>query len=223
MKLMQDKDLFQAERTEMVAAQIIARGVDDERVCQAMRTVPRHVFLPQQLWPHAYEDNPLPIGHNQTISQPYIVALMTSLLNLNGDEKVLEIGTGSGYQAAILGSLAAEVHSIERIPELAAEAEKNLEELGYTNILLHRGDGSLGWPQAAPYDGILVTAGAPAVPKNLLGQLKRGGRLVVPVGERKRQMLQVWINHPTEPEKQEILPVVFVPLKGAQGWQDSDW
>jgi protein-L-isoaspartate(D-aspartate) O-methyltransferase len=222
MGMMEKADQYQGARSRMVESQIVARGVGDERVLNAMRTIPRHVFLPAELQPDAYQDNPLPIGHGQTISQPYIVALMTSLLNLRGTEKILEVGTGSGYQAAVLGVLAAEVHSVEYIPELAAAAQEKLAVLHFDNVAVHVGDGSLGWPEAAPYDGILVAAGAPAFPVDLPQQLKDGGRLVIPVGARQRQMLQVWIKRADSLEKKEILPVVFVPLKGAQGWQDSD-
>jgi protein-L-isoaspartate(D-aspartate) O-methyltransferase len=188
-----------------------------------MKDIPRHIFVPEEFQADAYCDYPLPIGQGQTISQPYIVALMTSQLELKGDEKILEIGTGSGYQAAILGRMAAEVHSIERIETLAFQARKSLDLLNLDNVHVHVGDGSLGWPETSPYDGILVTAAAPDVPVSLLDQLKIGGRLVIPVGERWRQILELWIKHSKGVEKKEILPVVFVPLKGKQGWQDSDW
>jgi protein-L-isoaspartate(D-aspartate) O-methyltransferase len=213
---------FTAARRRMVQTQIADRGVGDKRVLAAMRTIPRHAFLSRELWAEAYQDNPLPIGYGQTISQPYMVGLMTSLLELQGTEKILEIGTGSGYQAAVLGALAAEVHSVERIPELAASAREKLAVLHFNNITIHVGDGSLGWPEAAPYDGILVTAGAPVSPPGLPEQLKDGGRLVIPVGEHWRQILQVWNRRGEGFEIKEILPVVFVPLRGAQGWQDSD-
>jgi protein-L-isoaspartate(D-aspartate) O-methyltransferase len=181
------------------------------------------MFVSADLQADAYEDYPLPIGHSQTISQPYIVALMTSQLRLQGDEKILEVGTGSGYQAAILSRLAAEVHTVELIKDLAAAAEQNLKALGYSNVHVHVGDGSSGWPESAPYDGILVTAASPEVPKSLVDQVKKGGRIVIPVGERWRQVLLVWVKHEKGLEKKEILPVVFVPLKGEHGWQDSDW
>ena len=213
---------FTTARRRMVQTQIADRGVGDKRVLAAMRTIPRHAFLSKELWAEAYQDKPLPIGYGQTISQPYMVGLMSSLLELQGTEKVLEIGTGSGYQAAVLGALAAEVHSVERIPELAAAAQQKLAALHFDNVTVHVGDGSLGWPEAAPYDGILVTAGAPAFPPDLPEQLRDGGRLVIPVGDHWRQILMVWIKKGEGFEKKEILPVVFVPLKGAQGWQDSD-
>lgn len=207
----------------MVENQIRARGIKDQRILQAFLEIPRHVFVSSDFQLDAYEDHPLPIGFGQTISQPYIVALMTSLLKLKGSEKVLEIGTGSGYQAAILAKLAAEIHTVELVAELAASAKESLEGLGLTNVYVHTGDGSLGWPEGSPYDGILVTAASPEVPENLTGQLKDGGKLVIPVGARWRQILEVWTKRSGVMEKSEILPVVFVPLKGKFGWQDSDW
>jgi len=219
---MEKHDCFTDERRRMVQTQIAARGVVDQRVLKAMRSIPRHAFVSAELQADAYYDNPLPICHGQTISQPYMVGLMTALLELRGNEKVLEIGTGSGYQAAVLGAVAAEVHSVERIPELSARAREILAALHCDNVILHVGDGSLGWPAAAPYDSILVTAGAPAFPPALAAQLKDGGRLVIPVGERRRQILQVWTKQEGELDKEEVLPVVFVPLKGAQGWQDAE-
>jgi len=204
----------------MVEQQILARGVTDARVLAAMRSVPRHVFVAEKFSSEAYSDHPLPVGAGQTISQPYIVALMTSCLQLTGKEKVLEIGTGSGYQAAILAKLASEVHSIERIPELAESAEKTLKALGIKNVFVHVGDGSLGWSENAPYDRIIVTAASPAVPKELTDQLKPGGRLVIPVGERWNQMLEEWELTDTGLEKSDVLPVVFVPLLGEKGWEE---
>ena len=222
MGVMEKHDRSATERRKMVRTQIAARGVADGRVLKVMRRIPRHTFLPRDIWDEAYQDHPLPIGHGQTISQPYMVGLMTALLELRGEEKILEIGTGSGYQAAVLGALAAEVHSVERIPELSEHARKILAALHFENVILHVGDGSLGWPAAAPYDGILVTAGAPTLPPALAAQLKDGGRLVIPVGEHLRQTLQVWTKQEGALIKKEILPVVFVPLKGAQGWQDAE-
>lgn len=204
----------------MVDSQIINRGISDERVLNVIRDVPRHIFVQESDINNAYSDHPLPIGQGQTISQPYIVALMTSLLNLTGDEKVLEIGTGSGYQTAILASLAKEVHSIERIEPLLHFAENNLHKLGLKNIHLHIGDGSLGWPDAAPYDRILITAAAPEISKDLLRQLNITGRIVCPLGGRWRQTLEVWVKEKKGLKKEKILPVVFVPLRGAHGWQD---
>lgn len=223
MELMKEpEDLIQA-RLQMVAQQIKGRGIVDVRVLGAMSEIPRQLFISADLLPGAYDDHPLPIGHGQTISQPYIVALMTSLLKLKGNEKVLEIGTGSGYQAALLGKLAAQVHTVERIPELVEAANASLSQLGMDNVHVHLGDGSLGWPAEAPYDGILVSAASPEVPACLPEQLGPGGKLVIPVGARWRQMLQVWEMHGNKLEKKEILPVVFVPLRGEKGWQDSDW
>ncbi|MDK2982265.1 MAG: protein-L-isoaspartate(D-aspartate) O-methyltransferase [Chloroflexota bacterium] len=222
MGVMNSTDRFKKQREEMVRTQIARRGVDDARVLDAMRRIPRHAFVPEKLWPEAYLDHPLPIGQGQTISQPYMVGLMSSLLALKGGEKVLEIGTGSGYQAAILSMLAAEVYSVERIPELAEQAALRLSALDIHNVHLHVGDGSLGWPAAAPYDGVLVTAGAPEFPPDLPDQLEEGGRLVIPVGPRSHQVLQAWTKRKGEMLKEEILPVVFVPLVGEQGWQDAD-
>ena len=207
----------------MVEKQIISRGITDARVLAAMRAVPRHAFVPDKYLEEAYEDHPLPVGEGQTISQPYIVAFMTSHLELTGSEKVLEIGTGSGYQAAILARLAKEVHSVERIPELASKAEATLKRLGFDNVAVHAGDGSLGWPEAAPYDRIIVTAAAPSVPDALTDQLKAGGRLIIPVGERWHQMLEEWEKTSAGLIKKEVLSVVFVPLLGQKGWQDGDW
>jgi protein-L-isoaspartate(D-aspartate) O-methyltransferase len=213
-------DPFRYAREAMVENQIIPRGITDARVLAAMRSVPRHAFVPVTYASEAYEDHPLPVGAGQTISQPYIVALMTSHLRLSGKEKVLEIGTGSGYQAAILAKLAKEVHSVERIPELAENAKVTLKSLGIKNVFVHSGDGSLGWPESAPYDRIVVTAAAPAVPKELTEQLKTGGRLVIPVGERWSQMLEEWERTDAGLDKLDVLPVVFVPLLGEKGWKE---
>jgi protein-L-isoaspartate(D-aspartate) O-methyltransferase len=216
-------DPFRQVREAMVEDQIKARGITDTRVLAAMRTLPRHAFVPDNFLDEAYQDHPLPVGEGQTISQPYIVALMTSRLELKGSEKVLEIGTGSGYQAAILARLSKEVHTVERIPELAAKAISTLKELGIENVIVHLGDGSLGWPEAAPYDRIIVTAAAPAVPEELTSQLAPGGRLIIPVGERWNQMLEEWEKTGAGLEKRDVLPVVFVPLLGQKGWQERDW
>lgn len=220
MSKMVDLQSFSKARSEMVESQIKRRGINNERVLQAFRTIPRHLFVPEEYQTGAYADHPLPIGNEQTISQPYIVALMTSHLNLTGDEKVLEIGTGSGYQTAILANLAKEVHSVERISQLSDLAEKNLRVLEMDNIYLHVGDGSLGWADAAPYDRILITAAAPEIPEIILEQLIVSGRIVGPVGGRWRQMLEVWVKEKKRIKKEQILPVVFVPLRGAHGWQD---
>jgi protein-L-isoaspartate(D-aspartate) O-methyltransferase len=214
---------FSAQQERMVREQIERRGLTDTRLLQAFRSVPRHHFVPLEERPRAYHDGPLPIGGGQTISQPYIVALMTSLLHLDGSQRVLEIGAGSGYQAAILGQLAESVHSVERLPELAERAAALLQALGSGNVFIHVGDGSLGWPQAAPYHAILVTAAAPRVPDPLLEQLAPGGRLVLPVGGRGGQELQVWERTPRGLQMENNIPVAFVPLRGKEGWPEEDW
>jgi len=220
MKKMVNLKYFSKDRSEMVESQIKRRGINNERVLQAFRKIPRHLFVPEMYQADAYADHPLPIGNGQTISQPYIVALMTSNLKLMGNEKVLEIGTGSGYQTAILAHLVKEVHSVERILKISDLAKRNLQVLGMDNIYLHVGDGSLGWPDSAPYDRILITAAAPEIPEIILKQLKINGRIVVPIGGRWRQMLEVWVKEKKQIKKEQILPVVFVPLRGAHGWQD---
>ena len=177
------EDSYAALRERMVNQQIKARGVVDSRVLAAMRKVPRHLFIPPHLWDQAYNDYPLPIGEDQTISQPYIVALMTELLEIREMDRVLEVGTGSGYQAAILAELAAAVLSIDRVGGLAEQARQVLDSLGYTNVRIRVGDGTLGWPEEMPFDAIIVTAGAPKVPRPLTEQLALGGRLVIPVGD----------------------------------------
>ncbi len=212
---------FALERNQMVDLQIVARGVNDQRVLNTMRSVPRHEFVPPEHREFAYRDAPLPITKEQTISQPYIVALMTELLALEGGEKVLEVGTGSGYQAAILAYLADEVHTIERYAELARQAKKNLEKLGLDNVFIHIGDGSLGLPHEAPFDVIIVTAAAPSVPRELLKQLKENGRLVIPVGGKGSQFLECWRKIEGVEECESILPVAFVPLVGDQGWKEK--
>jgi protein-L-isoaspartate(D-aspartate) O-methyltransferase len=210
-------------RNAMVDTQIMPRGIHTPRVLEAMRSVPRHLFLTPEMLPHAYSDCPLPIGCSQTISQPYIVALMTDLLQLEGDETVLEIGTGSGYQAAVLACLAKTVHTLERHETLAEEAAHRLAELGYENVHVHTGDGTLGWPEAAPYACILVTAAAPRPPEPLLDQLAEGGRLVIPVGSWGTQILQVWKKKGKELDCEDVLAVAFVPLRGQHGWKDGEW
>jgi len=214
-------DEYALERGLMVDRQIALRGIKDQRVLDAMRKVPRHHFVPANMQPYAYEDGPLSIGQGQTISQPYIVALMTEMLGLKGSEKVLEVGTGSGYQAAILCELAESVYSIERHTTLADAARERLEKAGYNNFTITSGDGTLGWQEYAPYDAILVTAAAPHVPQTLLDQLADGGRLVIPVGERFVQTLQTWIRKENDFSMNENIRVVFVPLIGEQGWKDE--
>ena len=213
------EDDYRFARKRMVMQQIADRGVLDPILLAVMESVPRHLFVPVDDLAWAYSDGPLPIGHGQTISQPYIVALMTELMKIEGTDHVLEVGTGSGYQAAVLGQMALEVHTVEVIPELAAQAEFILTDLGYTNIHVHIGDGSLGWLPAAPYDGILVAAAAPSAPQPLLQQLAEGGRLVIPVGSRGFQRLQVWTRTGQEFTCEENLAVAFVPLRGEHGWK----
>jgi len=203
----------------MVSRQIGARGVEDERVLEAMLKIPRHLFVPHNLRERAYDDSPLPIGDGQTISQPYMVAWMTELLEVKDTDRVLEVGTGSGYQAAILCELAAEVFSVEKYPDLASKAEERLHALGYRNIAVRVGDGTLGWPEEAPFDGIIVTAGSPSVPQPLLEQLTEGGRLVIPVGSSGMQMLNLIRREGNEYHTSEEGTCVFVPLVGKFGWR----
>ena len=214
-------DRYQAERERMVNYQIEGHGIGDERVLDAMRKVPRHLFVPAGAREYAYIDSPVRIGNGQTISQPYIVALMTELLDVQPTHKVLDVGTGSGYQAAILSVLAGEIHSIERHPALAQTAAEQLAELGYDNVQLHVGDGTLGYQPEAPYDRIVVAAAAPTVPKPLLQQLAINGRLVIPVGKRFSQQLEVWDRKGEDDYQKKInIPVVFVPLIGEAGWEE---
>ncbi|HPH95248.1 MAG TPA: protein-L-isoaspartate(D-aspartate) O-methyltransferase [Anaerolineaceae bacterium] len=217
----EDTPAQQKARLEMVKYQIESRGIHQERLLEALRAVPRHWFIPEESRYMAYEDHPAPIGLGQTISQPYIVALMISLLKLQGHERVLEIGCGSGYQAALLGLLAGEVHTIELRPELAAAARANLAHFDLPNVQVHEGDGSAGMPGHAPFDGILVSAAAPEVPPPLRHQLTPLGRLVLPVGPRHNQHLQVWQHTPDGFECVYTLPVMFVPLRGHWGWPND--
>jgi len=210
---------FEAARKRMVEGQIARRGISAPRILEAFLKVPRHLFLPESQAPQAYQDGPLPIGKGQTISQPYIVAYMTAQLELEGDEKVLEIGTGSGYQAAILAELAREVHTIERHESLAKDASELLRKLGYENIQVHQGDGTQGLPEYAPFQAIIVTAASPDVPAPLLEQLAEGGRLVIPVGGRFGQVLQLFWKEGETIQREELTPVAFVPLIGEFGWK----
>jgi protein-L-isoaspartate(D-aspartate) O-methyltransferase len=202
----------------MVESQIRRRGVTNERVLYAMVAVPRHEFVPLFWSIQAYADEPLPIGHGQTISQPYIVAAMVASLALSGSENVLEIGTGCGYQAAVLSLLAREVHSVEILPELARPAAERLQRLGYLNVHVHGGDGTLGWPESSPYDAILIAAAAPAIPEPLVQQLAEGGRLVAPVGDEDKQELQLVTKHEGQLIVRQGGPCRFVPLMGRHGW-----
>ena len=221
--ILNPEDNFTVQRHVMVTTQIERRGLYNKRILEAMRAVPRHEFVPADMFDRAYADQPLPIGNGQTISQPYIVALMSSLLNLKGDENVLEIGTGSGYQAAVLAYLADTVHTIERIPELAENALKVLAELGIQNVHFHFGDGSLGWSDSAPYDAIMVTAAAPKPPEPLLQQLADDGRMVIPVGSRPSQELVVIHRKDDDYAYEYMIPVSFVPLRGTHGWNENQW
>ena len=205
----------------MIRAQLQRRGITDTRVLQAMREVPRHAFVPVE-WRHeAYSDRPLPIADEQTISQPYMVAIMTQSLALQGHECVLEVGTGSGYQAAVLSRLVAHVYTIEYFPTLAESARAMLQRLGYTNVQVITADGSLGLPAHAPYQGILVAAAAPHVPQPMLAQLAEGGRLVIPVGSRTTQDLLIVTRHNDSYTQERSVPCRFVPLLGQEGWADA--
>ena len=204
---------FKAMREKMVETQIKARGVKDPRVLSAMLKVERHRFVPRDLQTSAYSDQPLPIGEGQTISQPYIVALMTELLELKGGEKVLEIGTGSGYQAAILAELSKEVYTIEIVESLATSGRKTLLELGFKNVTVKAGDGYLGWPEVAPFDAIIVTAAPDHVPQPLIDQLKEGGRLVIPVGTFTQELRKI-VKRAGKLETTSVIPVIFVPMTG---------
>lgn len=212
---------FDKLKAAMVAEQLVSRHISDDVTLEAFRKVPRHEFVPQELRQSAYSDYPLPIGENQTISQPYMVALMTECLRLKGMEKVLEIGTGSGYQAAILGSIAKEVYSIERFKNLADNAAKVLSSLGYSNVHIKVGDGTLGWSEFAPYDGIVVTAGAPGIPESLVKQLKDGGRLVIPLDSGGfGQTLTLVEKTGRTTRTSDICACTFVPLVGKEGWAE---
>lgn len=213
--------LFSEDRSRMVEAQLAVRGIIDKRVLDAFRKVPRHIFIKETLQNDAYNDFPLPIGCGQTISQPYMVALMTQCMELKGTERVLEIGTGSGYQTAILAELAKDVYSIEKHDELAVNARRALGGLGYTNIHINVGDGTLGWSEFSPYDAIIVTAGAPRVPKPLKEQLAEGGRLVIPVGDSYSQVLTVIKKEKGTFKEEQICGCVFVPLVGKYGWTEK--
>ena len=210
-----------AARARMVERQLRRRGIRDERVLAAMSRVPRELFVPENVRAHAYDDGALPIGERQTISQPFVVATICSLLSLEGRERVLDVGTGSGYQAAVLAELAAEVVTIERIPELAATARAALAEAGYGNVDVRVGDGSLGVPERAPFDGIAVAAAAPDVPPALYEQLVDDGRLVVPRGTRWGQELLLVVRTAAGPVERSSIPVRFVPLLGAEGFGEN--
>ena len=213
------KDIYARARKTMVSEQLLSRGITNPRVIDAMLKVPRHFFVEEGLHPQAYSDFPLPIGEGQTISQPFMVAYMTEALKLRGSEKVLEVGTGCGYQAAVLSLVADRVFSIERISALVSRAKRTLDELGYSKVLVRYGDGTLGWPEEAPFDAILVAAGAPEVPKALPMQLSPdGGRLVIPVGDEYSQELLMITRHGDEFSERRLGGCRFVKLVGKNGW-----
>jgi protein-L-isoaspartate(D-aspartate) O-methyltransferase len=210
-------------RRLMVERQIMGRGVNDRLVLDAMMRVPRHLFVEEALRGQAYADYPLPIGEKQTISQPFMVAYMTAALGLRGGEKVLEVGTGSGYQAAILAQMASRVYSVERIAALARRARRVLDSIGCQNVNIKLSDGTLGWEEEAPFDGIMVTAGAPTVPPHYLDQLAIGGRLVIPVGSRGTQVLKrITRRGMTDFLEENLLDCRFVPLIGKDGWENGE-
>ncbi len=209
-------------REQMVKTQLIPRGIGNPRVLDAMRRVPRHLFVDNSIAHKTYEDSALPIGRGQTISQPYMVALMTELLALHGDEKVLEIGTGSGYQTAILAELSREVYTIERVGPLAENARRRFQALSYENIRVRTGDGTLGWPEEAPFDRIIITASSPDVPPPLIDQMAIDGILVVPVGSRSSQRLLKITKTKDGISTEYHEPCVFVPLIGEYGWENAD-
>ena len=211
---------FQKARDRMIETQLRSRGISDERVLEAMRKVPRHLFVDEALRSQVYNDHPLPIGEKQTISQPYIVALMTQSLKLQGNEKVLEIGTGSGYQTAILAELAGRVFSIERIPSLSYRANQILQKLGYRNVIVRVSDGTMGWPDDAPFDAILITAGSPKIPQPLIDQMAMGCRMVIPVGDRISQSLILVERVAEGIRKTDLGGVRFVDLVGKWGWEE---
>ena len=209
---------FEGARERMVQTQLRDRGIHDSRVIRAMRRVPRHLFVEPALVNRAYDDDPLPIGAKQTISQPYIVGYMLQALKLKGTERVLEIGTGSAYQTALLAELCANVFSVEKLRGLAVQARARLDELRYYNVAIHMGDGTLGWSEHAPYDAIVVAAGAPRIPEPLAQQLAAGGRLVIPIGDDQSQTLKLTMRTPTGLEETDLGGCRFVKLLGRYGW-----
>lgn len=218
------KPSMEQKREEMVAKQIAGRGIRDAHVLAAMRTVPREAFVSEEHANYAYDDGPLPIMEGQTISQPYVVALMIQELQIDPQDKVLEIGTGSGYAAAIISRIAAEVYTVERLESLVLFARQKLAALGYDNVRVHHGDGTLGWPKHAPYDAIIVAAGGPAVPMALKEQLVVGGRMIIPVGseQRAQRLIKVTRTADESYEERVFSHVRFVPLIGEQGWEKED-
>jgi protein-L-isoaspartate(D-aspartate) O-methyltransferase len=216
-----DKSRFTVARKIMVEEQLLGRDITNARLLAVMRKVPRHEFVPQGIRDRAYDDSPLPIGHGQTISQPYVVAFMTEKLEPKPTDRVLEVGTGSGYQAAVLAELVKEVYTIEIVEPLARRAEADLKRLGCTNVHVRAGDGYQGWPEAAPFDAIMVTCAPEAVPQPLIAQLKDGGRMIIPVGPMGNQQLVLLRKEGERLEKRAVLPVRFVPMTGAAG-RDRD-
>ncbi|MFC1489648.1 protein-L-isoaspartate(D-aspartate) O-methyltransferase [Candidatus Latescibacterota bacterium] len=212
---------YEVARARMLKEQLIKRGIVDQRVITAMGSVPRHLFVDQAFWPRAYGDYPLPIGNDQTISQPYIVALMSQELGVSKGSRILEIGTGSGYQGAVLAMMGCSVFTIERHAELSQKAEALIKNLGISGVKFKVGDGTLGWAEESPYDGIIVTAGAPAVPQDLIAQLNVGGKLIIPVGDRDSQRMQIIEKGENIIEKREITGCTFVPLVGKKGWNNE--
>jgi len=212
---------YRLSREEMVLTQLERRGIDDPRVLEAMRKVKRHHFVEPAFRDRAYDDTPLPIDEGQTISQPYVVARMTSLLEIQPTDKALEIGTGSGYQAAILAELCHKVFSIERHMNLLQKARQALDEQGYANVVLKQGDGTIGWAEFAPFDKIIITAAAPKFPKTLFQQLKDGGLMIFPMGEKRTQDLVLVCRNGEEAIMKEVGQVAFVPLVGREGWPNS--
>lgn len=211
---------FDVARKRMVEEQLVRRGIEDEKVLEAFMSVKRHLFVPGPFDVASYSDRPLPIGRGQTISQPYMVALMTECLRLDGTERVLEIGTGSGYQAAILASICKEVFTVERDEELLKKAEKTLLKEGFSNIEFTVRDGTRGWEEEAPFDGIIVTAASPGIPESLKSQLSEGGRLVIPVGSRYSQMLVTVTKRGGSFTQEDVCGCIFVPLVGEEGWEE---
>ena len=216
----EQQEAFSTPRERMVDRQIKGRSIQDEAILQAMGTVPREAFVMENYRQFAYDDTPLPIPGGQTISQPYVVALMIRALRLKSTDRVLEIGTGSGYAAALLGQIAAEVHTVERLKQLVTFAGENLTTLGYKNIFVHQGDGTLGWPDKAPFDAIVVAAGGPEIPQSLKQQLVIGGRLVMPVGgsERRQHLICLTREDEIDFRRANLGAVAFVPLIGEEGW-----
>lgn len=217
-----DEASLEEARHRMVEGQLAGRGIHDVRVLDVMREVPRHRFVPEDMWDMAYRDTPLPIGHGQTISQPYIVGYMTQMLQLTPNDRVLEVGTGSGYQVAVLSRLAKQVYTIERVKDLSKCAEQVVRELGYRNVRFRVGDGGYGWSEMAPFDAIIVTAAAPEVPQPLIAQLAEGASLVAPIGPAGYQELVRLTKQGEKTQVEHLVPVAFVPLVGEHGWREPD-